>query len=150
MFKVEFIVHDKHLADVLRPLAGKAMDLQVVPVVNAVAKPDGPGRQPKVAPIIEGNFVELMVAELRKRHPEKFHGTEARAVVEALGRSGHSYGYYLIEAVNQGFLRRIARDGTRTIFGYPLKQLKHQPKSLNEVSDDSEARTRLKSKIGVE
>lgn len=88
MFKIEAFCDDKRLPDVLRALAGKAMNVVAVPVLNA---------QPKeqVKAIGRGDVVEMFLRRLQEQRKREFRAPDLASFLEEIGLSKTSVGHYL-------------------------------------------------------
>lgn len=108
MFRISFFVDDKHLADVLRGIAGKARGApEVVPVVNAVQdKANGKLRQDSE------HTLGLFLKELKKIAPEKPTSADARTALSACGLSPTSNNYFLKAAIKAGLMKKGKPPGT--------------------------------------
>lgn len=108
MFKVNFLVDDRYLAEVLRGVAGKARNLEVVPVVNALEGANGHVKQDAE------HTLGLFLKELKKQggDAKSVNALHARAATSACGLSPTSYSYFLQNAIKKGLLKKGPKPGT--------------------------------------
>lgn len=110
MFKIDFIVEDKHLAKVLYALAGfHVLNLSSVPVLNA--KVDG-GKVKQDGPA--GSVKELVFSEFSKEFEKGtiIKPADLKTVVEKCGASSSSTSYFTSALMEQGLLKRMSKRGT--------------------------------------
>lgn len=98
MFKIDFFVDDKYLAEVLRTLSGRTRNLSVVPVSNAIPHANGEIKSKA------GRTVDLFVAELKKH--EAVTPKIAKECAQKIGLSPVSYLHLLEGAMKQGAIKR--------------------------------------------
>lgn len=98
MFKIEFFVDDKWLAETLTALAGRARNLQVIPVVNAIAKPNGRMRQDAE------HTLGLFCKELKKLG--EINSNHAKEATRKAGMAPTSYNHFLNQAVKAGLIKK--------------------------------------------
>jgi hypothetical protein len=111
-------VEDKHLATALRGLSGLAIDLKVLPVVNATVKNGTMEGQ-------HGTMIERFVAEWKNRKLGKIAAGEARDLAKAVGLSPTSYGHILHNAVKGGYVTKVGKAGRGgTGYFYALRETK--------------------------
>lgn len=103
MFRITYLVDDKHLAPALRQLTGIARELHVEPVVNAVrkgnevhAKTDGAGYQSLLDYMTKTNMTEIS-------------GSQAKAAMTQLGLEPTSYSYHIQEALRRKLLKKAGK-----------------------------------------
>lgn len=108
MFKVTFLCDDKYLADILRSLAGKARNVEPVPVVNVAQGANGHLKQDAE------HTLGLFLKELRKQggDAKSVNALHARAATSACGLSPTSYSYFLQNAIKKGLLKKGPKPGT--------------------------------------
>lgn len=117
MFKIDFMVEDKHLASVLREVAGKALDLHCVPVTNAVVdKANG-----HVRPQHDGvNVPTKLYNALRDSGVKSFSPNMAKAMLETLGYSRKTYGSLQHFGINHKLWKRGAKNKEGRGYMYDL------------------------------
>lgn len=94
MFRVEFFVDDKKLAEALRALVGISHGPPgVVPVVNAVKKDNG-----ELVAKTNGGQKERWLAALADYKGKQFTGPQMRMLMKELGLNGDSASYLLSSA----------------------------------------------------
>ena len=98
MFKVDFFVEDKYLAEVLRAVTGRTRNLTCVPVINAVPHANGAIKQET------GHTLGLFLKELKKQ--EVVNAKTAKDASQKAGLSPASYSHLLTSAINQGLIKR--------------------------------------------
>lgn len=81
MFRVEFFCEDKNLAGVMHTISGKAMNLNVVPVANAVK------RGGSVEAETSGDIVEIVAAWMKREKRTEITRQELKALCIAVGKS---------------------------------------------------------------
>jgi hypothetical protein len=101
MFRVEFFVDDKHLAEVMHAVAGRSRNLNVQPVANSG---NGPGGEVKA--FKAGSVHELLLAAINQSHPHRVTAGQARVLVQKLGFAPDSTSYYLKRLVDSGAMQR--------------------------------------------
>lgn len=106
MFKIDFLVDDKHLASVLVGLSGKARDLHVVPVTNAEPAPNG-----QVKAKHDGLAFEQFVAEIRKRKLASFVASDVKAIAKHLGYAETSYFHLIGGALEAKLIHKQSKAG---------------------------------------
>lgn len=94
MFRVECMVEDRNLAEVLRRLAGVAQDVHPMPVV--MAPPDG-------------SVITMFRGYLDKHHINEVTPQIARDFQASVGRAPGGANLLLVTAVTQGLLKRQGR-----------------------------------------
>ena len=100
MFRISFFVEDKQLAAVLHHIAGAGpKDLEVVPVANLKAKPNGELKVTARSTV--AGFLQAL-----KASGAKIDSASARAAAAECGGSAASYGYFLKKAIQQGAIRK--------------------------------------------
>lgn len=103
MFRIECLVTDNRLADVMHALSGQVHDLKVTPVVM----PSTPG----------GDLFSLFVDYLKKRNVTQFVGPQvARDFLKSVGRSPESSTYLLKESIKRRVLCKAARKGNTVTY----------------------------------
>jgi len=113
MFRLSFFVEDKHLAEVLTNVAGRARDLQVLPVINA--QPAANGKVKAQA----GSKLELVEKALRKTSRGASVGISMmRIALKSAGLSPASAQHFLKELVKAGQLKKGERIGNTRSFAY--------------------------------
>jgi hypothetical protein len=122
LFKVEYFVEDKRLADSLRALSGLVRGLpSVVPVVNVEEEPHPSGLKAKTNGKLLGMFSE---------HVAKLDGPiKAAAVKEflkSIGKSPGSSSYLIQQAIAARLVRRVGKSSATTY--HPVKRLTHEKK----------------------
>ena len=106
MFRIEAFVDDKKLAVALRALAGIAVGTpNVQPVVNA-AKKNG-----KVIPASEGEIEDLFAKWAKAKKLTELTPTDARELVQSIGRSQASYSHFVGQLIKKGVIKRRAVKG---------------------------------------
>lgn len=106
MFRIEFFVQDKDLGEAFKRLAGIARNLQHAYVPNLEPKSNGKMH-------VTGNdALELLMKEVRKRGLTTIRGKEFKAIVEKVGLTPASYGYFLKGLLDAGALKRGKKEGT--------------------------------------
>ncbi len=98
LFKIDFFVDDKYLAEVLRVLAGRTRNLSVVPVANAVPLRNGAIKQEA------GHTLGLFLKQLKEQ--EVINAKTAKDASQKAGLSPASYSHLLASAVKQGLIKR--------------------------------------------
>jgi len=115
MFRIHFFVDDKHLAEVLRGVSGKARQLSVEPVVNVVqerGKPNGKLKQDAE------HTMGLFCKELKKALGDKpIDAKTAKAVLGKIGMSPTSYSHFLTQATKGGLIKR-QKQGNQVIWSW--------------------------------
>lgn len=81
MFRIEFFCEDKNLPVVLHGINGRALNLNVLPVANAVKKKGG------VEAETSGDVVEIVVAWLKREKRKEITRQELKALCLAVGKS---------------------------------------------------------------
>lgn len=94
MFRMECFVEDKHVADVLRAVAGMVHNLQIVPVVE----PSTVNGSDRTADLF---------ADYLNKHEGQITVQYAREFQKSIGRSPSSAQYVLSEAVRHKIIRRV-------------------------------------------
>ena len=115
MFKIEFFVDDKYLAEVLRGVAGKARQLQVIPVVN-VAEEKTRGRPNGQLKQDAEHTLGLFLKELKKVAPEQIVAAQARQAAENCGMAPTSYSYFLQKAAKAKLIKKGKKEGNNMIY----------------------------------
>jgi hypothetical protein len=100
MFKISFTVEDRHLAEILHKINKLAIELDITPLVNAIAK-NGKLQQQNA------NSIEAFVKELKKF--DTISATSAREAVQKMGGSPGAYSYYLRQATKGGLIKKHAK-----------------------------------------
>ena len=102
MFKIECYCDDKHVATILRSLAGIAMQVQAVPVLNAMAdKANG-----KIKAQYTGDELgKMLVARLHKKGMRTFHASDVKEFFREVGHPLSSYSHFLNRMRDQGMLK---------------------------------------------
>lgn len=115
MFRITCFVTDKHLADVLRALGQRVMNLDVQPVVGAEVNSGVKGRKEKRAkPKGDGlNNLERFINELHK--VPTIHKASAQEALRLTGSNPSSVNYFLGQAQQHGFLKKHGK-GTGTTY----------------------------------
>jgi len=112
MFRVEFFVDDRKLADALRSLMHISHGApSVQPVVNAV--PTGNG----LAAISGGGQMERFFLELKKIKGREVKPGEVKTMMKAAGLNPTSSGYFVKNAIKAGLL---SRSGKGNAVGYKV------------------------------
>lgn len=119
MFKVEFMVEDKRLGEVLQLIAGKVVDLKQQPVANARVR-NGHAVQIHAG----GSLREALVAAVMKKFPEvnktkRFSNDQAKAVIEDLGGSSNSISNIIHILKSE---KKIKASGTRGVYVINYKE----------------------------
>lgn len=114
MFKIEFFVDDKYLAEVLRGVSGKARQLQVIPVVNVVQETDKKGKPNGKLKQDAEHTLGLFCKELKKAAPEAATSADARKALEKIGLSPTSNNHFLNQAVKAGLMKKHKKEGKVT------------------------------------
>lgn len=94
MFRIAFMVDDKFLAQTLKGLGGKVLNLEVQPVVNATKKGG------KLAEKGEGSMNEIVEAFLKEQKNDSFLTKDLGRKLEAGG-----YAYTSVYNVMTGLLK---------------------------------------------
>ena len=115
MFKIAFLVEDKHLAAVLTSLTGKARELEVLPVQNAMPAPNG-----KVVPRMNNSY-ELFAESVRKSGKKEFNARTIKDLLKSDGRSSSSYSHLINRGVADKLFKRHEKDGHLTYIVLPAK-----------------------------
>lgn len=103
MFKVEFFVEDKKLADSLRALAGLARGLpSVVPVVNVEE-----GHPSGLKPVTNGALLEAFGHHIAKF--DKFKPDDVREFLKSMGKSPGTAPYLVQKAMRARMLKRSGK-----------------------------------------
>lgn len=119
MFKIDFFVEDKHLPAVLHSINGKALNLQVAPVVNAVVAKDKRGRPNGKLKQNAEHTMGLFLKELKAITGDagEISAANAKTALEKAGLSPTSNNYFLKQAVKA----RLIKKGKRgTGMGHPM------------------------------
>jgi len=104
MFKISFIVEDKHLAKVLHSVTGVALNLETRPVGNATMV------QGKVTQQAEsGNPYDVVANKLLSMQGAHLNGSQIKDLVMQSGGSDGSYGYYIKKLKDQKLLKARSR-----------------------------------------
>jgi hypothetical protein len=110
VFRIEFFVDDKKLAQAVRGLLGVAMgDPKITPVINAEVK------QGKVKQISDGTMSSMLMAYLNKSHKETITPREVGVFLQENGFSKASAHYTLRQCTDQHFLRKTGK-GNGTVY----------------------------------
>jgi len=109
MFKLEFFCEDKDLAGIMHALAGRAKNLDVMPVADATVQRSGNKVTAKA-----GNTLALIVEELKKRRLESFKAADMKAVVRAVGYNPTSYNHFIKELVKIGAIGKLGKGSSMT------------------------------------
>jgi hypothetical protein len=109
LFKIDFMVEDKHLASVLRGVAGQVRDLSVVPVINAAPAPKG-GVQQK-----HESSLDAIVANLKTMDYDVINADTMRKATVAAGYAPTSYSHFTQTLVKQGRLRKSKGGSTHNM-----------------------------------
>ena len=110
MFKVEYFVEDKKLADSLRALAGLARGLpSVVPVVNV-----DEGHPSGLKPVTNGALLEAFEVHIAKLD-KPFKPNDVREFLKSMGKAPGSYSYLLQRALKARLIKKSGV-GTGTIY----------------------------------
>jgi hypothetical protein len=118
MFRIHFYVDDKHLADVLRGVSGKARQLSVEPVVNVVQEKDKRGKPNGKLHQDAEHTLGLFCKELKKAlGDEPINATTAKAVLSKIGMSPTSYSHFLQQAVKANLIKR-GKQGKQVIWSW--------------------------------
>lgn len=118
MFRIHFYVDDKHLAEVLRGVSGKARQLSVEPVVNVVQEKDPRGRPNGKLKQDADHTLGLFCKELKKvLGDEPINAKTAKAVLSKIGMSPSSYSHFLQNAVKGGLVKK-SKQGKSTIWAW--------------------------------
>lgn len=119
MVRFGFFVDDKHVVDILRALAGRAKELEIIPVnimpQQKVAK--GEKGTPKGA--TAADTVVLFVEQLKKDKHEVIDAKAIKASIQKLGWSATSYSHYIQGAIAAGLMKRGKK--LRNGFTYVVK-----------------------------
>jgi hypothetical protein len=118
MFRISFLVDDKHLAPVLTSLTGKARDLSVVPVGNVEAVPNGRGKHRTE------NSYELFMNEVRKRGVKQMTPKDVKELLDSMGRSSSSYSHLLNRAMADRAIKKSKAPGAHNAFIYTVVPVK--------------------------
>jgi hypothetical protein len=105
MFRVEFFVDDKKLADALRALAGKATGLNVQPVINAA--PNGKAET-------SGGLLDMFGAWLGKTKIDNLTPFEIGQWLASQGYSKQSSSYLARNATKAGLLKKRGKGAGTT------------------------------------
>jgi hypothetical protein len=108
MFRVEFFVDDKKLADALRNVAGVARQLQVHPVVN-VEMNQSSGRAQALKAASNGGLLDMFGTYLARSNVEQLRPKE---IAEWLGKNGfskQSASYLGRHAVEAGMMKKTGK-----------------------------------------
>jgi len=101
MFKVECLCDDRYLADILRALAsGKALNVNAVPVINAVAGSNG-----QVHAKTGGRTMELFQQWLHDKKLTRIAKRDVQQFQTDHHRAADAYGYVLKGALASGVLK---------------------------------------------
>ena len=115
MFRIELFVEDKNLAGVMHALAGRALDLKVVPVVNASKARHASGGNAAASASVqaktEGDTVQVLRAGLYEPG-RAIRAHDVKVELARMGRNASSYSYYLQEMIRRGLLKRHPGKGT--------------------------------------
>lgn len=115
MFKVEFFVDDKYLAEALRGIAGKAKQLQVVPVVNVVEEKDTKGRPNGKLRGDASSTLGLFLKTLKESTgDEPVTGKHAAKALGKIGLSPTSRNHFLNSAVKAGLMKKHGKGNGTT------------------------------------
>jgi hypothetical protein len=100
MFKFGFYTEDKHVAEVLRSIAGRAINMECVPVVNA-AMEDG-----TVKPATNGRLLALFAAHLHTKKVATLTHEFLKNFVVSVGRAESAYTGLRAHAQDEGLLKK--------------------------------------------
>jgi len=114
VFKLEFFVEDKQLPAVLHMINGKVMNLQVMPVVNAVVDKDHRGKPNGKLKQDAEHTLGLFCKELKK-FGDEITAKNAQEVLSKLGFSPTSYSHFLQQAVKARLIKRAKGEGNRNV-----------------------------------
>lgn len=104
MFKIDFMVEDKHLPKAMHALNGLALNLSVVPVGNVVVKA---GKVQQAEPgSSKAAIVAAKVAALSTG--ATVNGTQIKAFITEVGGEVNGYSYYVKAMTDAGVLKAIA------------------------------------------
>ena len=101
--RVEVICLDKKAGDVLRAVAGLAIEAKATPVANAQV------RNGKVEAASNGELVTLFTRYLSKRRIAEVNSDITREFCLSIGQSPDRYTYVLRKALEHGLLKRIGK-----------------------------------------
>lgn len=101
MFRIAFMIEDKHVANMLHTVAGVAIDLQVVPVVNVGRVANG-----KATPATNGDPIELFIAMMKKRKLTSVNAKSAKDLMQEIGLARTSYYYVIKRAMAAHLLKK--------------------------------------------
>jgi predicted PilT family ATPase len=104
MFRISYLVDDKHLATALRSCTGIAHDLQVVPVVNATRTRNG-----DVKAKTDGRMSDMIVEYMREKDIAEITGPQVKAFVTEIGGAPQSYNHHINEAVKRKLLKKMGK-----------------------------------------
>jgi DNA-binding transcriptional ArsR family regulator len=105
MFRISFIVEDKNLATIMHQLAGRAINLEVVPVAGSNPALNGTAHIPR------GNIHELFLAALKARKMKTFVAKDARAICQEIGVSPTAYSHHLRVMIKEGLVNAKIQKG---------------------------------------
>lgn len=106
MFRIACFVEDKHLAAVMHALGGKALNLEVAPVTNAVPVKGAP----KVKQEVEGASKQEQLISRLRAYPEVVITTDQiKKLVEAVGGKASSANNYIVNLKDLKILKPRAR-----------------------------------------
>lgn len=101
LFKFSFFVDEKYVTGLLITLAGKARELEAVPVINAKKKGNG------VTEKFSGNLPEMAMAEIRKQGLKEVNAKSMRDIVEYVGGPPQSYYHVIRNCIRDGALKKM-------------------------------------------
>lgn len=108
MFMIKLLCEDRHVADILRAIAGRSRGApEVVPVIEAPAATQYNGAKGANA----GETIQLFIAALAKRGPGPHDPAAIKDVIQKLGWAPTSYSHYLNGALKAKLLKRGAKSG---------------------------------------
>lgn len=110
MFRIQCFVEDKNLAYVMHALGGRALNLSVVPVVNAEPK------NKKLMAKSDGKSSSLLLEWLNKNELATFTVHDVRQFLPSIGRKEASAYHIIKRAMDAGMVQMTkekAKTGTR-------------------------------------
>jgi len=94
---------------VLHSINGKVLNLQVVPVINAVAAKDHRGKPNGKLKQDAEHTMGLFCKELKKY--DTINANNTKEVLTKIGMSPTSHNHFLNEAVKHGLIKKVKKDG---------------------------------------
>lgn len=113
MFRVTFMVDDKHLAGVLHAVAvHKVMNLENTPITNTVKTKNG-----KVEAASGGSSADLLLSHLTQNHLTEITSKDVHAFMEANGMTAKTSFNAIYSLIQRKVLKRTSVKGKYKVIG---------------------------------